>query len=426
LTPWVLAGLAVAMLVGRELFNFAAGRSQATDVVLSAVVGAVVVAAVLSARASGIELERRHSESESFGRIVRALSRSVTFDEVVSAIVHELGTATAADHVAVARLGPGARSLEVVFASMLPGMPTSRTSIPVPRPPGPSTAADIGAGGARGGAAAAAGADGDRNDGDGQRDRARAARESEALSRRIVGLIAGHLRDSYGLRNTISAPLRSDRELTGAIVLSRRTAEVWPEPAIGLLRRAALEASAVIERIQSQQAAESDARTDPLTGLPNRRAFDEYSKVLASHRRASDKVAIVEVDIDHFKRLNDVYGHQVGDEVLKAVAGAIAASVRDDDVPVRFGGEEFVILLRNPAEGVAVEVGERMRCAVRELDLAWAGVTDRVTISVGVAAAKDAEELISDVVERADRALYAAKRAGRDRVVESWRARSEG
>ncbi len=89
-------------------------------------------------------------------------------------------------------------------------------------------------------------------------------------------------------------------------------------------------------------------------------------------------------------------------------------------MPVRFGGEEFLVLLHNPAQGIALEIGERIRQTVRELDLLDVGVTERITVSVGVASGQHAGEPIDDIVERADRALYAAKRSGRDRVVEAW------
>jgi len=160
------------------------------------------------------------------------------------------------------------------------------------------------------------------------------------------------------------------------------------------------------------------ARTDALTGLPNRRYFEEFVSLLAQRRRAGDAVGILMVDIDKFKILNDTHGHATGDEVLRAVAGAIVAAVREDDVPARFGGEEFVVLLRNPDPGVAVEVGERIRAAVRGLDLARFGVgTGGVSVSVGVAVANGPDEPIEDLIETADQALYRAKRAGRDRVV---------
>jgi diguanylate cyclase (GGDEF)-like protein len=102
--------------------------------------------------------------------------------------------------------------------------------------------------------------------------------------------------------------------------------------------------------------------------------------------------------------------------VLRRVAQAIATTVREEDVPARVGGEEFAVLLRNPGPTVAAEVGERVRRAVRSLDLTDVGV-ERVSVSVGVANARGADEPISDLVERADQALRKAKRAGRDQVV---------
>jgi diguanylate cyclase (GGDEF)-like protein len=122
------------------------------------------------------------------------------------------------------------------------------------------------------------------------------------------------------------------------------------------------------------------------------------------------------IDIDKFKDLNDAHGHATGDEVLRAVGGAIVSAVREDDVPARYGGEEFVVLLRNPSPEVALEVGERVRVSVATLDLARLGVR-AVSVSVGVAVASQADQPIADVIAQADRALYRAKRAGRDRVV---------
>jgi diguanylate cyclase (GGDEF)-like protein len=209
--------------------------------------------------------------------------------------------------------------------------------------------------------------------------------------------------------------LAGDRPV-GAIVLSRRSRDPWPDSAHRLLDAAALEAAVALERAYTVREAEARAATDPLTGLPNRRYFDEFCGLLARRRRAGDAIGVLMIDIDRFKSLNDRHGHGIGDEVLKAVAGAIAAAVRDDDVPARVGGEEFAVLLRNPADGVANEVGERVRRAVGALDLSGHGV-ERVSVSVGVAVAQGADEPIGRIVDRADRALYRAKRTGRDRVV---------
>jgi diguanylate cyclase (GGDEF)-like protein len=202
----------------------------------------------------------------------------------------------------------------------------------------------------------------------------------------------------------------------GAIVLACRKGAAWPANADRYLRAAAIEASAALARVYSLRDAEARATTDALTGLPNRRYFDEYVGLLARRRRAEDRVGVLMVDIDRFKVLNDTFGHAVGDHVLREVANAIAGAVRDGDVPARFGGEEFAVLLRNPSPDVAVEVGERVRRAVGALDLRRLGVPG-VSVSVGVAVADEPDIPLAVILDDADRALYRAKRGGRDRVV---------
>jgi diguanylate cyclase (GGDEF)-like protein len=441
LLTWLLLGLSVVMLAGRSAVEFVEGQTGAMDLALAVAISALVTSAVMNARAAGMFVERRRSEAESFSRIVRALSRSVSPDAVVEAIVHELGAATEADHVAVVRLRPGGTVLDVTFVSMLPGAPTSNTVMPVRQiepterrnvrhvlhPPSSSMPFRIFAGEPkavwlddRDHGSQAAGVDDGLRSNVRSRSRAPGVVQNEAEAQGVADRIADRLRDAYGLRNTLAAPLQAGQSVAGAIVLSRRTGEVWPDAAVRLLTSAAFETSAALARVYSFQAAESDARTDQLTQLPNRRYFDEYCKLLASRRRSTDRVAILAVDVDHFKRLNDLYGHQVGDVALRAIANAIQVSVREEDVPARFGGEEFMVLLRNPSAGVALEIGERIRQSVRDLDLTQAGVTDRVTVSVGVALGQDEGETVDSIVERADQALYAAKRTGRDRVVEAW------
>ncbi len=169
-------------------------------------------------------------------------------------------------------------------------------------------------------------------------------------------------------------------------MLSHRTAGAWSATTRRLLNGAAAEASSALSRAYSQRAVEAQASTDALTGLPNRRYFDEFCGLLARRRRADDAVGVLMVDIDKFKVLNDTHGHATGDEVLRAVGGAIIAAVREDDVPARYGGEEFVVLLRNPTPEVALDVGERVRAAVGALELRRLGVR-AVSVSVGVAVA---------------------------------------
>ena len=428
---WWLLGISVAFLLGQALVGFMLGHSGPVDMALSVATALLVGSAVLNARASGMQVARRQAETESFSRILRALARSVSPDAVVEAIVHELGKAASADHVAVVRMRPGETVLDVTFVSMGPGTPTSNTVMPLqqlapvetrrvrPLRHQPAASSPLAAG------ETAVWQEvrqqlGLATPGRRRNNPARARGEpdqEEANAQEVADRIAYRLRDVYGLRNTLAAPLQVDQAIVGAIILSRRTDEAWPDATTRLLFSAANETSAALVRVYSIQAVESEARTDQLTQLPNRRYFDEYCTLLASRRRASDKVAILAVDVDHFKRVNDQYGHPVGDQVLRAIGNAIQVSVRDEDVPARYGGEEFVVLLRNPAAGVALEIGERIRQSVRELDLSHSGVSERITVSVGVATGRGAGEPIDAIVERADRALYAAKRAGRDRVV---------
>jgi len=445
---WLLSGSFLLLCLVAAL-RIAGDGAQPTDLALLALV-LVVGAAALRHRDAVRALEAgRRSEAESFARILRGLSRSVSPDAIVEAIVEELTAGTAADHVVVVRRRPGARVLEATLVSSRPGVPSSTTLLPigdledpidersvpvVDREPvaipievrvpvatggsGRLSHAALGAAMRVGTAvrdlAERAGAI-DRP-GDRPRDDAHPRTPAGEAGRLVAERIAARVRDAYGLKHTLAAPLRVDDGLVGAIVLSRRTADPWPGSARRILAGAAEEASAALARAYSFREAETRASTDALTGLPNRRYFDEFCGLLARRRRAGDAVGVLMIDIDRFKALNDTYGHATGDEVLRAVGGAIASAVREDDVPARYGGEEFAVLLRNPDPVVAVEVGERVRTAVRTLDLRRLGVPG-VTVSVGAAVAHVPDQPVDDLIAEADRALYEAKRKGRDRVV---------
>jgi diguanylate cyclase (GGDEF)-like protein len=451
--PFLLATIAAV-----ELARLAFLRQPVDVLVLVLVLAAGFVVAAQTDEISFTE-GSRETEAESFARILRGLSRSVSPDAIVDAIVEELGAGTDADHVSVVRRRPESRNLEAVLSPTRPGAPTSRTFLPLSALEDPAldaAGAEVSVFAARGRRYAAVPIEPDI-DGDPQlvglglvrprpvltaidgRDARRPAggvavelapvmapRRRPAgghasparigAEQRIADRIADRLRDEYGLRNVVAAPLRVDGRVEGAIVLSRRTKEPWTPRARRLLAAAAIEASAALARMYTLRDAELRATTDALTGLPNRRYFDEYLGLLARRRRAEDKVGVLMVDIDRFKKLNDTYGHAVGDHVLREVAHAIAGAVREGDVPARFGGEEFVVLLRNPGPRVAVEVGERVRRAVSDLDLRRLGVPG-VSVSVGVAVADRPDVELDEVIDDADRALYRAKRDGRDRVV---------
>jgi diguanylate cyclase (GGDEF)-like protein len=433
------------------------------------VVGLVIVAAIAAVAhrnaVGGLE-SRGRGEAESFARILRGLSRSVSAEAIVSAIVEDLIDATEADHVVLVRRRPGGAALEATLVTRRSGVPATTTILPtsllddaVDGDTGDSVGVAVGPGLDERVDVPTSDSEASstpltsismptiaRRESDigGSRTFVRraaaealallndvglpmplpadrgTAKASEVLARgrqaAVTERVADRVRAAFGLSHTLTAPLRSIDGVIGAIVLSRRDRGAWPESARRLLRVAAGETAAALERADSFRAAEASAATDPLTGLPNRRYFDEFAALLVGRRRAGDAVALLMIDIDKFKGLNDTYGHPTGDQVLKSVAAAITTAVRDQDVPARIGGEEFAVLLRNPGPDVAIEIGERVRQAVRDLDLDALGVPG-VSVSVGVANATGADEPIQAILDRADQALLRAKRAGRDRVI---------
>jgi diguanylate cyclase (GGDEF)-like protein len=162
---------------------------------------------------------------------------------------------------------------------------------------------------------------------------------------------------------------------------------------------------------------------DPLTGSYNRRFFDDhYVEEFNRARRSGEGLAVVMVDIDHFKDFNDRYGHQAGDEALQRVAEALRHTARRaGDVLYRYGGEEFCVLLTGADHAAALAMAEQLRRQVQELRIAHAGnVADHVTISVGLCHRVHLADVSPEVLlQLADRALYRAKALGRNRVMDA-------
>ena len=155
--------------------------------------------------------------------------------------------------------------------------------------------------------------------------------------------------------------------------------------------------------------------SDTLTGLPIRRAFEtEAARMVSRAKRSASAITVGVADIDHFKKVNDQYGHATGDEVLNAVSAVIAQASRATDFVARIGGEEFGLLFPDATPEVARAVAERMRRAVEDFPVTISqGVEVRITISIGLA---QFESSLTESLSHADAALYAAKNGGRNRI----------
>jgi diguanylate cyclase (GGDEF)-like protein len=164
------------------------------------------------------------------------------------------------------------------------------------------------------------------------------------------------------------------------------------------------------------RAATQSALRDPLTDTGNRIAMDQtLQREIEMSRRHSQPLSLLMLDIDHFKQINDTYGHSAGDDVLKAVAASIKDQLRNVDMVFRFGGEEFLILLSNTSREAAAMVGERLRFAAQAQDYVADGKVIELTVSLGCSTLLPGESAES-LLRRADSALYVAKREGRNRL----------
>jgi diguanylate cyclase len=168
------------------------------------------------------------------------------------------------------------------------------------------------------------------------------------------------------------------------------------------------------------EVARSEAMTDALTGLANRKLFDATLRQTAMEAmETGQRLCLLLLDIDHFKKFNDSFGHHIGDQVLKLLATVLRESVKGQDTAVRYGGEEFAVVLPNTALEGAFTVAENIRRRIigKELiDRKNGERLGRITISVGVGQFAPGEPL-RELIERTDRALFAAKKGGRNRVV---------
>jgi diguanylate cyclase (GGDEF)-like protein len=160
------------------------------------------------------------------------------------------------------------------------------------------------------------------------------------------------------------------------------------------------------------------ADTDYLTGLMNRRAFLTVAEDTVEFcRRYKRGMATLMIDIDHFKKINDTHGHAAGDDAIKRIAEIIDQSIRTTDKAARFGGEEFVVLLREIDQETAQLLAERIRTSIEQTTITHGETSFAATVSIGVAINANDDRDVQDMIERADQGLYIAKKSGRNRTV---------
>ena len=174
----------------------------------------------------------------------------------------------------------------------------------------------------------------------------------------------------------------------------------------------------VTDREKMMEKLNNYAITDPLVNIYNRRHFLELAEDLLPRIAAqNEQVSVLMIDLDHFKRINDTYGHTVGDQVLQMFGNDCRQFIRGQDILARFGGEEFVIMLPKVGLMQAYQIAERLRAEIEEKILYIAEYSIQITISIGVACIiPDANSQVTDLIERADKAVYQAKQNGRNRV----------
>ncbi len=212
-------------------------------------------------------------------------------------------------------------------------------------------------------------------------------------------------------------PLKRGRDVLGAIVVASTEAGHITQDEVDNLGALGAVSIGPLEMAWEFDAANKRASTDGLTGLANRRAFDEHLKrLLDATDRFGQPLALILGDIDHFKRINDTWGHEAGDDVLRHVASRLAEGVRTVDVIARYGGEEIAILLPQTSVVGAADLADRLRHAVEAQPVKFKGEEIPVTASFGVASYPDAVPARDGLFRAADRALYQAKRAGRNCV----------
>jgi len=241
--------------------------------------------------------------------------------------------------------------------------------------------------------------------------------------------------DLKNVTESLCVPLMSQGEALGILSLQKIRAQGEQELGTRSSGEAERRLAAVLAEqvglalgnLRLRETLRNQSICDPLTGLFNRRYMEEsLEREFSRANRKKSRVAIIMMDIDHFKRFNDTYGHQAGDALLRALGELLKKSTRGQDIACRYGGEEFAIVLCDTSLDGALQRSEILRQQVKQMCVEHANqLLGTISISMGVALYPDHGATIGDVLKAADQALYSAKREGRDRVT-AWSAESVG
>ncbi len=231
-------------------------------------------------------------------------------------------------------------------------------------------------------------------------------------------LYTGDIPEVRDIRSAIVAPLMLHGEVLGAISLDSTRVAAFTSEDLELLETFALTATAAIRNAQRHEEVRWLAIVDPLTEVYNRRGLFEFGyREVARARRFGRPLAAIMFDLDHFKQVNDTYGHAVGDQVLVGLARRVQTVLRNTDLLGRYGGEEFVILVPETPREKAYILAERIRRVVRSAPFETDVGPIEITISLGIAMLDETCTNLESLIARADEALYQAKQAGRDTTV---------
>jgi diguanylate cyclase len=261
---------------------------------------------------------------------------------------------------------------------------------------------------------------------------ARAAQAMESLGGNmgaliddIMGKLESSARDTASYKDALSAATgelggertpADLRKLVDGLIAATRAMEIRAKNLEGELQASSQQVNELRTKLDDVR---KESMTDPLTGISNRKAFDEALAAATAAARDGEPVTLLLCDIDHFKLFNDTWGHQTGDQVLRLVAACLRENTKGRDTAARYGGEEFTVLLRGTGLNAATKLANQIRCMVETKKLVKKSTGDvlgAITISIGVAqfAAGEGGET---VIRRADACLYGAKHHGRNLVI---------